>query len=237
MRIGYAMISVNTKLTLLVLALPISVLLLLDLVIFYYYKTSIEVSALLSAILVFLLVWERLRDSLSKKLEYLHKNYLFKLYQALKPSILQIWQNEVKRIRPDLESYGRFMGISLYPRDLLKKIDRFLISYDKLSNELDEIDLIGEKSFTPFDRELWHHLLGIKHLTEAGLQPYTRLPVFKLYADKTRKVGKEQAELIEEIKKLLEEGEKMRIEIFERLEDFLKSNNLRLEEEPSYLYR
>ena len=81
------MMPISTKLTLLVLVLPISVLLLLDLVIFYYYKTSIEVTALLSAILVFLLVWERLKDSLSKRMEYLHKNVLFKLYSGFRPTM------------------------------------------------------------------------------------------------------------------------------------------------------
>lgn len=237
-RIGYVMMSVSTKLTLLVLALPISILILLDSIIFYFYETGIEVSALLSAILVFLLVWERLRDSLSKRLEYLHKNYLFELYRDFSRSIFHFWKPTVERIRPDLERYGKFMGIfSLYPRNLLKKIDSFLTCCDEFDNRINRIQDIGKKAFVPLDRDLWYHLLGLKHLRDAELQKYAGKPVFKLYADKARKVGKEQVELIEEIKKLLEEGEKMRIEIFEKLEDFLKSNNLKLEEEPSYLYR
>lgn len=49
---------------------------------------------------------------------------------------------------------------------------------------------------------------------------------------------KEQSQLIGEIKERLQKTEKMRKQIVEKLEDFLKSNNLRFKEEPSYgLYR
>ena len=222
----------STKLTLGVLVLPITVLILSDVVIFHYYKT-IEVSASIATIAVLLLVWERLRDSLSKKLEYLHKNYLLRLYIELRRTIFDFNPIIVKRTRPDLERYGKFMGISLYPTDLLKKIDDFLISYEEFDNSLFRITEIGkEYCDKSLDRYLWLHLLEIKRLREADLQRYSSKQIqLKLYADQARKVRKEQAELIEETQNLLNEAEKMRKEIFEKLEDFFKSNNLRLEVE------
>jgi hypothetical protein len=69
------MMAISTKLSLLVLLLPISIVAILDVVTYYAYGTLIiEASNVLSSILVFLLVWERLRDSLSKKLKYLSDN-------------------------------------------------------------------------------------------------------------------------------------------------------------------
>ena len=224
------MISVNTKLTLLVLASPIGVLLLLDLVIFYYYKTSIEVSALLSAILVFLLVWERLRNSLSHKLEYLHKNLLFKLYSAFRHGEdIYFRKDEVKNLRLDLGRYGKFMGISLYPRNLLKQIEEFLIHHTEFYGSLQKLDeLVEEYGLSP-ERALLYHFIGIKPL--GGLGSFNPALV-KAYQKRMPTVLKEQSQLIEEVKGLLEKTEKMRKQIFDKLEDFLKSNNLRLELEP-----
>ncbi len=226
------MISVNTKLTLWILALPISVLILSDVVMFYNYQAS-EVSASIAAIAVLLLVWERLRDSLSKKLEYLHGNYLLKLYQSLQYEILNVSHEPVKRIRTDLGRYGKFMGISLYPRNLLKTIDRFLITFGEFENRLSEVMSIGRKCCDKnLDRHLWLHSLEIKRLKDWQHQRYNGEPIFKLYADKASVVRIEQVKLIEETKNLFEEGEKMRKEIFEKLEHFFKSHSLSLKAEP-----
>jgi len=69
------MMPISTKLTLLMLALPVSSIVSMFIVGFYFYRESLDastfftaISSLLSAILVNLLVWERLRDSLFKKL-------------------------------------------------------------------------------------------------------------------------------------------------------------------------
>ena len=225
------MMPISTKLTLLVLALPISVLLLLDLVIFYYYKTSIEVSALLSTILVVLLVWERFRDSLSKKLEYLHKSLLFKLFKAFQSDIFYLWQDEVKSLKPNLERYGKFMGISLYPRNLSKQIDQFLIYHIEFYGSLQKLNEVVEKYGLSLERSLLYHFTGIKPL--GGLGSFNPALV-NAYQKRMPTVLKEQSQLIEEIKELLQKTEKMRKQVVKKLEDFLKSNNLRLEEEPFY---
>ncbi len=235
------MLPISTKLTLLILALPIAVLVLSDVAIFYYYKT-IDVSASIATIAVLLLVWERLRDSLSRKLEYLHKDFLSKLYKTFQTDVLYFSKVEVKGIRFDLERYGKFMTMLLYPRNLLKKIDDFVVCDDELSERVSQINDIGKKllglrSAQSLDGGLWHHLLGIRSLRSRDIQDYMARPMFKSYAEQARIAEKEESELIEETKNLYEEGERMRKEIFGKLEEFLKSNNLRLESEPvSYVH-
>jgi len=205
----------------------------LDLVILYHYKTNIEISALLSAILVNLLVWERLRDSLSKKLEYLHKNLLFKLYTDFQSGdMLYFSKDEVKRIRSDLERYGRFMGIPMYPRNLLKSTDKLLSLHGEFYRRTQIIhklglELIGEIKFR---RDLFWKLIGLK---QSYVPTYTPQNV-QIHEEKVKVIKKEQTQLIEEIIDYEEKTRKMRKALFGKLEDFLKSNNLRLEPEPVY---
>ena len=228
--------SVNTKLTLLVLALPVGVLLLLNLAIFYYYKTSIEASALLSAILVFLLVWERLRDSVSKKMEYLHKNVLFKLYYGFRyDHDLFYSKDEIKRIRTDLKRYGRFIVISLYPMKLLERIDEFLFLHDTFYGKLQEISELAEKKLgKPLSKMSLLHYLGFEPVSCSDLGPERE----KEHIEMAKILLKEQSKLVNETKSIHENLKKIRKQIYEKIEDFLKSNNLRLEEEPSsYPYR
>ena len=230
------MISVNTKLTLLVLASPIGVLLLLDLVIYYFYKTGIEVSALLSAILVFLLVWERLRDSLSKKLEYLYDNQLSKLYsELLYDENVYFVKDEIKRIRSDLGNYGRFLGIPLYPGNLLKRIDEFLSSHGELYERLQKIKELAERQKGKL------HLYMDAIWDYVGLEPVQRSKYSSEEEERLKELAQsivsEHPQLIFETKGLLEETKRMRKVIFEKLEDFLKSNNLRLEPEPVHYLR
>ncbi len=83
------MMALSTKLTLLILLLPIGIIAILDVVAYYVHGTLIiEASNVLSSILVFLLVWERLRDSLSEKLEYLNENVFLDLFSKLQNNIL-----------------------------------------------------------------------------------------------------------------------------------------------------
>ena len=80
------LMPVSNKLTLFVLVLPSFFLVAVFGVGFYFYRNSFDalvfstaVSSLTSAIVVILLVWERLRDSLFKKLGYLQRNILSEL--------------------------------------------------------------------------------------------------------------------------------------------------------------
>ena len=228
----------STKLTLWVFVLPISVLILSDLATFLYYKT-IDVPASISAIVVLLLVWERLRDSLSKKLEYLHKNYLFRLYQAFQSDVIYFSQDLVKRVRADLEKYGKIMGISLYPKNLLNHIDEFLTSQTEFDSSLQKLNELVEQyglspRKSPSDRQVFYHFIGINPLQ--SLSSYSAKFV-DAYRKRVPLVLKEQSQPIEKIKGLMKKTEKMRKQIFEKLEDFFKSNNLRLEPEPVHYLR
>jgi len=188
------------------------------------------ISALTSVVLVDLLVWERLRDSLSKKLEYLHENYLLKLHGEFKQSVFHFWKPTVEKTKPHLKKYGKFLGISLYPRDLPNKIDRFLISYDDFYDKLKKIDEIGKKCCEKkFDKHLWHHVLGIRILNGSYLQSHLGTPQFKLHLEKADFL-QEHTKLLKETKEHLKETEKMRKEILEKLEDFFRSNNLEFEQ-------
>ena len=229
------MMLATTKLTFWVLIIPIIILIISDVTILWYHET-IDVSASIATIVVLLLVWERLRNSLLGKLDYLHDNYFFELYQTLRQDIFHLWINIIESANQDLKKYGKFIGISLYPRGMLKNIDKFLISYEKFNNRLMKIDDIGKKCCEKqFDKHLWHHLLGIHIVERTYLQGYLGTEKFKLHEDKADTVGKEHAKLIEETKNLIEEGERMRKGIFENLEHFFKSNNLRLEAESVHM--
>jgi len=236
---------VSTILTLLILVLPVLVILTLFTVIIYVYRTSFEASAILSSlsaflsvILVNLLVWERLRDSLSKKLEYLHKNLLFKLYTIFGSfNLVYFSQDEIKTIRHDLESYGKFMGISLYPRDLLKEIDKLLSLDSEFRRRIDILGKLAEELIGKDNvhKDLLWKSLGIKQGSVSQYNPQER----QTHEEKIEIIKKEKPQLIEEMIHYNEKMIKITKKLSTKLENFLKTNNLRLErEERAYpLYR
>lgn len=234
--------SVGTTLAFRIVVFPISLIAALFAGVICLYLQSLDasviveaISALTSAVLVDFLVWERLRDSLSKKLEYLHENPLLNLHGEFKKSAFHFWKPTVEKVKPHLKKYGKFLGISLYPRDLPNKIEKFLISYEDFYDKLMKTDEIGKKCCAnKFDEYLWHHLLGINILKGTYLKSHLGTPVFKLHEDKADFVKKEHAKLIEETEDCLKKTEGMRKEILEKLEDFLRSNNLEFEPRPAY---
>jgi len=232
------MISVSTKMTLALLILPISFLVISDAIIYYFHNTlTIEISELLTAILVFLLVWERLRESLTKRLEYLHKNMFFKLYSIFGSSdLIYFQQDEIKRIRNDLERYGKFMGISLYPRDLLKEIDKLLSLYSKFRKRIDILgelaeELIGKNNV---HKELLWKFLGIRQDSRVRAVSTYNPQEIQLHEEKVEIIKKEKPQLIEETKQYDEKMIEITKRLSNKLENFLKTNNLRLEEERTY---
>ncbi|MCJ7770377.1 hypothetical protein MUP37_02245, partial [Candidatus Bathyarchaeota archaeon] len=157
------MMALSTKLTLLVLVLPISIVAILDAITYYFYGTlTIEAANLLSSILVFLLVWERLRESLSKKLEYLDDNIFLSLHSKLQDDNNQVWtQDEIRKARDDLKRHARFMTIALFPRKLLKKLDDFLSSHEAFYGKFQQLLELGEVRFgRPVSRWNFLHYLG-----------------------------------------------------------------------------
>lgn len=223
--------TLGVKLALLILLLPIVILLSLSFGAFYLYKIEIDNTALISAVLIILLVWERLRDSLSKNLKYLHENVLFKLFSGFGPGygLFSLHaQKEIKSLRLDLGRYGRFIGIiPLYPRKLLEKIDEFLSLHDSFYGNLQKISDLAEMKMeiNPI-MDLCYHL-GFEEVYYSHPGPERE----KQYIGKAKKLLKEQPELVNETKNLHENLKKTKKQIYEKLADFLKSNNLRLEVE------
>jgi len=180
---------------------------------------------------VILLVWKRLRDSLSKKLEYLHKNFLFKLYSDFSRPNFFWTQDEIKRLRSNLEKYGKFMVLRLYPRNFLNKIDEFLSLHGEFFKRYMEIEELAKKQVEPVDlhRDLLQECIGLK--------PDHRSSYVALVEEQYQKIAQniiaEHPQIVSEGKEFLEKIRKLDKQVFEELEDFLKSNNLRLEEEIS----
>ena len=77
-------------------------------------------------------------------------------------------------------------------------------------------------------------LLGIRILNGTYLQGHLGTPVLKLHEEKASIAIKEHSRLIDETKEYLKEVEEIKKKILEKLEDFLKSNNLELIPEPIY---
>lgn len=236
---------ISTKLNLLILALPISSIVSIFLVGFYFYRESFDasafstaVSSLTSAILVILLVWERLRDSLSKKLEYLHKNFIFKLYYQFRSPSLFYTQNDILLLRSDLDRYAKFLGLRLYPRNLLKEIHEFLASHHEFFMRYQKIEeLARERLHLKNPVELHGDLLQ----DYLGLIPSYRSPHYTpteetLYEGLSQNITKENSLLMSETKEYLQKARELAARIFSKLEDFLKSNNLKLEQESTSLW-
>jgi hypothetical protein len=247
----------STKLTLLVLVLPVLLIISVFLAGFCFYRESSDasafstaVSSLLSAILVILLVWERLRDSLHKKLEYLHKSILLKIYQIYEtdssflspyPKMVKRMEDEVKAMRNDLQRYGKFMIIPLYPRNLIKAIDEFWTSYGEFYSRFQKLielaEKIGLRVQDSSSEELFHHLIGIEPFENYEPSDYNIAPGdVKVLHERALSALKDQQQLVEQMNTKLKQTRKMREQIFNRLGDFLKSNNLKLEPEPVPVY-
>jgi hypothetical protein len=222
------MIALSTKLTILVLLLPISIVAILDVITYYVYgNLIIEASNLLSSILVFLLVWERLRESLSKKLEYLDDNVFLDLFSKLQNNLL--WtQGDIRRARDDLKRHGRFMIIALYPRKLLKNLDDFLLLHETFYGKLQQLLDMGKKKLgKEVDRWLFLHYLDFE-LYFSQPSPEEE----KAYIELAKSIEKDQYSLVEETKILFEKTKTKEKQAFEDLEEFLKCNNLKLKQEP-----
>ena len=206
------MMPVSIKLNLLILVLPISLLSLVFLLGLYLYRSSFDasafataVSSLTSAIVVILLVWERLRDSLNKKFEYVHKNFLFKLYSRF-PNPDLFWAYGVEEIRAlkfDLYKYGYFLGLRLYPKNLIDDVNKFLALHYQFFKRYDEMEKLAMKKIgkesVNLHRDLLQHYLGF----ERG---YSSIPPAfeEIFKETAEAITKENPQLLTEIKEYLQ---------------------------------
>jgi hypothetical protein len=228
---------ISTILTLLVLVLPIIAILTVFTLTILTYRTSFDasaildsISALISLVLVNLLVWERLRDSLSKKMNYLEDNIFLDLH-SLFENDFDLWYNkqrEIESLRIDLGRYGKFLIIRLFPIKLLKKIDDFLLLYKKFLGNVEQIMGIAKQNSPSIDYDklaLFHHLGFDVWYSKPSEEKEKEIIAAAQSIEKKEQIASETEVLHEKVKK-------MRKQIFEELEEFLKCNNLRTTPEP-----
>ena len=220
------MMTLSTKFTVMFFSFAGGMLGILYTIIYMVQRTiTVEASNILSSILVFLLVWERLRESLSKKLEYLDDSVFLSLHSKLQDDINQVWtQDEIRKVRDDLKRHAKFMNIPLFPYKLSKKLDEFLSLHEAFYGKFQQLLGMGEiRLGKPVDRWTLLHYLGFEtHF----LQPSPEEE--KAYKEIAETIKKEPHSPVYDAKTLFDKAKTKRKQIFQELEEFLKCNNLRL---------
>ena len=189
---------------------------------------KIEVSSLISAIAILILVWERIRESLGKSLESIQRDALQGLYTGTLGFRFdqQLFYNkeDLKKTRDDLESYGRFLGlISLYPKKLPEKMDGFLSLHNVFSKNLQEIEVLAHEKVKVrvYRKWLWHYL---------GLEPVELSDIDEARKRECKEIAQtlqeQDPQLVNQTRYLHEKLKGMRKEIYEDLEHFFKINHL-----------
>jgi tRNA nucleotidyltransferase/poly(A) polymerase len=224
------MMAISTKLALLVFVLPLSVLIICDIVGFLIFGVLyIEVIAIFTSNWVFLLVWERLRESLDKKLEYLDSNIFLALYSELNVGNLFFKQEKIEKAKNELQKHGKFMIIALYPKNLLKKLNTFLQLHNSFYEKIGQLLKIAEKEFgREPDKWIIFRLLGFG---EFGYSHPSQQEVIA-YTTVTLAIKKKHSQLLNDAINIYAEVKEEQKRIFEEFEDFLKANNLRLTLQP-----
>jgi hypothetical protein len=223
------MTEISTKLALLLL-LPIGIVLpIVDGLLFYEGGILlIGIADLISLILVFLLVWERLRESLDKKLKYLEENVFWGLYEQLELNDLSSKQKEIEKAKNDLQRYGKFLGIGLYPKNFLKKLNNFLELHNYFYAKEEQLNEIAKKKLKKesYDARVLLKFLGFKIDNPASPHDYPA------YYDTAKTMAIENSELVNVAKPLYERAKEEQKRILEVFAGFLIQNSLRLKPEP-----
>jgi len=120
---------------------------------------------------VFVLVWERLHELATKRLEYLYENTLSKLYElcyiekkSLREGLVRfIYQKQIFGYLNKLKRFGRFLYfIKLYPANLLHIFEEIQGILDKYSEKINELqDFSKEANIESFNGRIFACLLGL----------------------------------------------------------------------------
>lgn len=222
---------VSTILAIWILALPIALFVVIFASILVLFWESLDgssilstFSALVSTVLVILLVWERLRDSLSEKLKYVFEIWLLSMRRRLRDK-RQFFdsQDALRKYKDDLGKYGKFINISLYPKHFLVEINEFLTMHKEFYKRLGSIEKLATDRIGQHDlnRDLLHGLVGLTSCTQARNQKE-----MKVHEEICKTIRAEKAQIIKETKEYLENLEQNRKALSERLEDFIMTNGL-----------
>jgi len=160
----------------------------------------------------------------------LYKNFLFKLYSDFHNYDLFGTQVETRRLNVDLEKYCKFMNFSVYPRGFINNLDEFLSLHNEFYKRLKKIEELAEKQSSS------SNLYQSAIIDYLGLKPGVRSRYNFEGEEWSKRVAQsieiENPELVTETRQFLETTRRLRKEILDQLEDFLKSN-LELEPELS----
>ncbi|MGA2385373.1 MAG: hypothetical protein ABSG33_02435 [Candidatus Bathyarchaeia archaeon] len=227
------MMPVSNKLTMLVFVLPSLFIVTVFGVTIYLYHNSFDASAILTAvssltssIVVILLVWERLRSSLFKKLGYVQRHILSGLTVEFSPSEKRFLEKtETRKLRLDLEKYGKFIRLSLYPRGLPLKIDAYLLAYDEFYKRWTQISEVANRQISNCSERDFAEYMGLDLNYRGGLQG----DLDKLYSSVSKALLMEKPQLSSEMKSYFEKCQKLQKEILDQLEEFSKSNSIETE--------
>jgi hypothetical protein len=230
--------AIRTKITFFVFVLFLAVLAILLPILFFFLGLT-ALFTLLSLIPVWYVI-DKIRDSLSEKLKYINKSILSNLYFIFNNDLLSLFhgQDETKKLTKDLKKYNKFLVFSLYPRESLIDIEKylslhveFLSRWEKIEEKAKEnIKISNETPYSPWDFAMF---IGLniqyqRNISKDLKQEYERIK--KIILNDNPKIIPETVSYFEEIKLLKET-------IFNQLKDFLMSNNLERLQEPSPLLR
>ena len=221
--------SIGAKLTvLLLLPVVISLSTVIAVGFFFYHILLLEIADLISLILVFLLVWERLRESISKKLEYLSVNLFYGLYAELDHGELFNKQDAIEKAKNELQKHGKFIVISLYPKNFINKLNDFLKLHNSFYEKEEQILKIAQEKWGKKPNKwIFMSFLGFGNYADFPTQ-YPDLYDIAI----TMSGSNEHSELIKETKPLFEKVIDERKRIFEEFEEFLEQNSLRFQPKP-----
>ena len=220
------MMAISTKLALLVFVLPLSILIISDIVGFLVFGVLyIEVIAIFTSNWVFLLVWERLRESLDKKLEYLDETVFIGLYEVLYDGSLCRKQEEIEKAKNELQRHGKFTVLALYPKNLIKELNKFLQLHESFYDKMEQLLKISEEKLG--EKPSKWTILGL-----LGFNIGDSHPANEAHQKTAISIQREHSKLIDDAKIIFEEAIEERKRILDKFEEFLKQNSLRLQSKP-----
>jgi len=173
-----------------------------------------------------LFIWGKLRESLRKGLDSVNENALRSLWGASNPNMdpYRLSAKGIEKIRDYLRRYARFLGvIPLHPIEW-KRIDRFISLLEPFEKNLKKIEELAMKEM---GRWVGREQILIRLGFDFKISPSMSSPEQeKRLMMVVPKLLNEQAKLIDDTKQLVIDLEKIKKEIRENLDNFLKENHL-----------
>jgi len=227
------LVNIAAKFTLWSFVLPTVLVIVFFTAGFYVYKNSfgatsffMAVDGFFSFIFIAFISWEELNDGLNKRMDYVNANFFKPLYQKFHQGYQDIFnkQDDTAKIIEKMRKYCKFITISLFPRDLLDKIGKFLSLQQEFYQRWERIDetaktAISPSGFTTFDLA---QFIGFNINFRSGLSDNW----VKSLEKQRDAVLRAYPKLINETIELFEETRKVQEEVLTELTEFLVSNSL-----------